>query len=191
MSMQVKDLMLPLSEYAVVDEAATIHEALLALKASQQRLPRDRQPHRAVLVRDQAGAVVGKLHHFAFLRALLPERRPITERGALDRAGVSDELLRSSMDTLDFLTSDLVDVCQRARNVVVRDVYTPATASIDESASLVDAIAAFLARQTLSLLVLQRGRTVGILRLSDLFDELARQVLLDECTDRPTTDETA
>jgi len=63
----------------------------------------------------------------------------------------------------------------------VRDVCTPATAGIDAQASLADAGAAFVRHQTLSLLVQRGGRTVGILRLSDLFDELARQIRRNAC----------
>lgn len=180
MGKTVKDVMLPLSEYAVVDEDATILDALKALKESQGLLPPERQPHRAVLVRDRTGAIVGKLHHFAFLRALVAEREPLAGRGLLDRAGVDDNLLASSMQTLDLLAGDLVDVRERARNVVVRDVYTPATQGISENASLADATAAFLSHLTLSLLVQRSGVTVGILRLSDLFDEFARQIMADE-----------
>ncbi len=181
MAKTVKEVMLSLSEYAVVGEDATILDALKALKESQDKLPPGRQPHRAVLVRDLGGRIIGKLHHFAFLRALVAERKPMIEREVFDRAGVSDDLLASSMQTLDFLTSDLVDVCERSRNVAVRDVYTPATQGIGEDASLADAVSAFLAHQTLSLLVRRAGETVGILRLSDLFDELARQIMQDDC----------
>ncbi len=181
MAKTVKEVMLSLSEYAVVGEDATILDALRALKQSQDKLPPGRQPHRAVLVRDLGGRIIGKLHHFAFLRALVAERKPMIEKEVFDRAGVSDDLLASSMQTLDFLTSDLVDVCERSRNVAVRDVYTPATQGIGEDASLADAVSAFLSHQTLSLLVRRAGETVGILRLSDLFDELARQIMQDDC----------
>jgi CBS domain containing-hemolysin-like protein len=181
MAKTVKDLMLPLSEYAVIDEDATILDALRELEASQAKLPPDRQPHRGVLVRDQAGKIIGKLHHFAFLRALAPERKRRVDRSMLDRAGVDDDLLQQSIQTLDFLTSDLVNVCVRARRVLVRDACTPATASIDESANLLDAVGMFLSHQTLSLLVRRSGETVGILRLSDLFDELARKIMHDDC----------
>jgi hypothetical protein len=177
----VKDVMLPLSEYAVVDDDATILDALKVLKASQQKLPPDRQPHRAVLVRNRTGAIIGKLHHFAFLRALVAEREPMIERNVFDRAGVDDSLLASSMRTLDLLTGDFVDVCERAKSVVVGDVCTPAEQGISEDASLADATAAFLESHTLSLLVRRAGVVVGILRLSDLFDEFARQIMQDKC----------
>jgi signal-transduction protein with cAMP-binding, CBS, and nucleotidyltransferase domain len=63
----------------------------------------------------------------------------------------------------------------------VRDVYTPDIATIDEEATLPDAAVAFLAQQAQSLLVRRGQQTVGILRLSDLFDELARQIRQDDC----------
>jgi len=177
MSKRVKDLMLSLSEYAVVDEDATILDALRALAESQAKVPPGKQPHRAILVRDRRGEIVGKLHHFAFLRALAPARKPMVASDILERAGVGDDLRDASMRMRDRLTGDLVDVCARARHVAARDVCTPATVGIDEDAPLSDAISMFLDHQPLSLLVHRDGRTVGILRLSDLFDELSRQMM--------------
>ena len=181
MTKRVKDLMLSLSEYALVDEDATILDALRALAESQAKVPPGKQPHRAILVRDRRREIVGKLHYFAFLRALTPAREPMVTREILERAGLADDVRDASMRMLDLLTGDLVDVFERARNVAVRDVYTPATLGIDEDASLFAAISMFLDHHTLSLLVRRDGRTVGILRLSDLFDELSRQMMQEEC----------
>jgi len=181
MPQKVKEIMLPLDEYAVVDEYVTILDALQALDDAQTNLPADRQPHRAVLVRDSGGRIVGKLHHFAFLRALIPKREALVEQNVLDRAGVDDDLLQASMRTFDLLTGDCVNVCERARTVLVRHVYSSTKNGIDEEAALTDAIAAFLNQQTLSLLVLRSGEPVGVLRLSDLFDELAREMKREEC----------
>ncbi len=177
MGKRVKEIMLRLEDYAVVGEDRTILDALRALEKSQEKLPPDRQPHRAILVTDSRGQIVGKLHYFAFLRALVPERKSFGAEGILDRAGVGDDLRESSRKMLELMTGDLVDVCERARKVMVRDVYTTATVSIDEEAPLSAAVSTFLSHQTLSLLVTREGRTVGILRLSDLFEELARQIM--------------
>ncbi len=177
MAERVEDLMIPLAEYAVVDEDATILDALHALEAAQEHLPPGRQPHRAILVRNGRGRIVGKLHYFAFLRALLPDRKAATAQAVLDRAGVGDDLRDTSWRTLDLLTADFVDVCERARNVAVKDVCMSATASIEAKAPLSAAIMAFLMHQTLSLLVTHDRETVGLLRLSDFFDELALQIM--------------
>ena len=86
---------------------------------------------------------------------------------------------------VSWLTAEMVNICERARSVKVSEVCSAATVSIDENARLAEAIPAFLAHQTLSLLVTRRGRTVGVLRLSDFFDELARQIMRGECPDEP------
>ena len=52
-SIKVKHLMVPLDEYATVDENATLNEAVLALEESQKRFRQDRYKHRAVLVFDK------------------------------------------------------------------------------------------------------------------------------------------
>jgi CBS domain containing-hemolysin-like protein len=169
--------MLPLSDYAVASADATVHDALEALQLALSRLPPDRQPHRAVLVRSGRGEIIGKIHYFAFLRAMLPDPRPRENREVLERAGVSDDVRDSYRHMLDMLLGDLVDFGERARRTIVRDIYAPATINIQEDATIYDAILRFLNHQTLSLLVRRGDETVGILRLSDLFEEISRQVL--------------
>ena len=178
-SKRVKDIMLPLSDYAVVSETATLEDALLALEQSQAKLEAGRHPHRAVLVRDGSGTIIGKLGHLAFLKALIPDPEDWRDDEVLTRAGVSDDMLAASAVNLSFFSAEAFDAGRRAHYVRVADVSVPAETAIDEDASLMDAAQAFIERQTLSLLVCRRGTseaTVGILRLSDLFDELVRQI---------------
>ena len=77
----VLDIMLPLNEYAVVSIDATLYDAFISLKEAQKKLPKGRQPHRAVLVVDNKGKIVGKLGHLGFLRALEPRYKNL---GQLD-----------------------------------------------------------------------------------------------------------
>ncbi len=70
---KVKDIMLPLDEYAIVSENATLYDAFKALKDSQDKLDPGRQPHRAVLVVNKKNKVLGKVGHLAFLKALEPK----------------------------------------------------------------------------------------------------------------------
>jgi predicted transcriptional regulator len=182
MSKKVKDLMVPLAEYPVVDEDTTLQDALTALDKSQANVQPGQGRHRAILVRDRRGEIKGKIHYFAFLRALVPERKAMGEQALMDRAGVWDDMRDSSMRMLDLLTGDLMNVCERARNVVARDICSPTTTPIEEEAPLSEAIPAFLKAQSQSLLVTRRGITVGVLRLSDLFDELSGQIKRGDCT---------
>ena len=49
----VKDLMVPLSEYATVPEGSTLFEAVLALEKAQEEYDRTKYRHRAVLILDK------------------------------------------------------------------------------------------------------------------------------------------
>jgi sodium-dependent dicarboxylate transporter 2/3/5 len=57
-NIMVKDLMVPLAEYATVDEEASLFEAVCALEQAQQTFDREKYRHRAVLVLSKTGEVV-------------------------------------------------------------------------------------------------------------------------------------
>lgn len=178
---RVDSIMLSLSEYAVVGPDATLAEAIEVLERSRVGLEPGRQAHRAVLVQDRGGAIVGKLGHLSFLRALLPERCSLQSSEVLDRAGVSDDMKQSTAGTFDLLQDEFANPCQRARSVRVGDVCAPAAFTVARDASLLEAVRVFLAHQTLSLLVTDGAATVGILRLVDLYDAIAGAVTQDAC----------
>ena len=71
----VSELMVPLSEYATVPEGATLYEAVSALELAQEKFEdtHTRYRHRAVLVLDKKGKVIGKVSQMDVLRALEPE----------------------------------------------------------------------------------------------------------------------
>lgn len=167
---QVKDLMLPLKEYAVVDEDATLHDAVVALDLAQ---PENRQPHRAVLAVDKQGKVVGKLGHLAFLKALEPGYNDLGDLGILARAGVSPSFIDSMMHNLNVWHEDLPTLYNRAREIRVKDVMHPVKESVEEDAPLSEGIHKLILWQTLSLLVTRKGEVTGVLRLSDVYDEIA------------------
>nr|MBN2277311.1 CBS domain-containing protein [candidate division Zixibacteria bacterium] len=172
---RVKDLMVPLNEYATVSEDTTLLETIGKFEEAQRKRDRRRQPFRAVLVLDKEGRVVGKLGQLAFLKALEPERTVLGDMGKLAVAGVSAEFINSMMSHFRFFQDNLTDLCSRARYLKVKDVMHPVTECIDENASMGEAITKMVAWQTLSILVCrgQNREVVGLLRLSDLCQEVA------------------
>jgi len=168
--------MLPLSEYAVVPEDATIMEALEILEASQKSLPPGRQPHRAVLVRGRNGKIVGKLGQLGFLKSLEPRYNALGDIETLSRAGLSSEFISSMMENMRFWRDDITDVCARARTTRIADAMHPVTENIDENAYIVEAVHMLVMWQTLSILVTRNGEVVGILRLSDVFGEISHYI---------------
>ncbi|MFH1862335.1 MAG: CBS domain-containing protein [bacterium] len=166
---QVKEIMLPLDDYAVVSENATMMDALEALEAAQKKLPPGRQPHRAILVVNADGHIIGKVGHLAFLRGLEPKYGKIGDLGILSQVGLSSDFINSMMDNLNLWKESFADYVARAKTTKVKDIMHSVEESISEEAPFSEAIHKIIMYQTLSLLVTRKDKVVGILRLSDLF----------------------
>jgi CBS domain-containing protein len=165
--------MLPLSEYVVITEETTLKDALVSLRDSQASLPEGRSPHRAVLVADANGAIVGKLGQHEFLEALEPKYKVLGDVQRLAQTGLGEAFVSSVMENYRFWQDDLDVVSRRASNIRVRDVMGSAEVRIDEGASVTEAIHMFVMARAQSILVTNGTSVVGILRLSDLFAEIS------------------
>jgi len=182
----VKELMIPLADYAVVPSGASLVDAVSKLKAVERRLQPDRQPARAVLVVDSEGNVIGQLGHLEILQALESKYGLLGDLSVLSKAGVSEKLLGSLIQNLSFWRGDLEDVCRRARWTKVSELMRPISESITEDAPLSEAIHRIVMCQSLRLLVTRGGRVVGVLRLADLFEAVSDILEADEDRDTRT-----
>ena len=170
---KVKDLMLPLSEYATILGERTIQDALKALDKAQLGLTNDRHYHRAVLVLDENREVVGKLSHWAILRKLEPKFLNTDDLSALSRANFTADYISDLEESLTGFLGSLQALCKRASRIKAKDAMVPVGESIDENESLVFAIHQFVVSHAQSILVTRKGKIVGTLRLSDAFEEVA------------------
>lgn len=167
----VKDIMVPLSEYATVFEDASMIEAVVALEEAQKNYSRTQYTHRAVLVQDDQGRVVGKLSQMDVLRGLEPKYKNVAEARGVSHSGFSVEFLRSIMESQSLWVDPLADICRKAAAVKVKGImYTPEEGDyVKEDATLAEAIHQLIMGRHQSLLVTRNGEVVGILRLSDAF----------------------
>jgi hypothetical protein len=149
------------------------------------KLPKDRQHNRAVLVKDKTGKIIGKLGHLGFLKTLEPKYNAFGNVEQLSRAGVNPEFLEMMMDNLRFWQDNMDIIYRRARSVRVREVMKPVTENIGENSTLAEAIHHIIMLQVLSLTVTRGEEVVGILRLSDLFDEVSQAIRKPNSTDNP------
>lgn len=170
--MIVKDLMVPLEEYATVSEDATIFEAVIALEKAQEEidLTKYKFKHRAVLVLDKNNKVVGKLSQFDALRALEPKYTGMGDLRSMSRTGFSPEFLKAMVDDHALWDEPPEDLCRKAMNRKVRDfMHTPTEGEyIKEDAHMREAVHLLVMGQHHSLLVTRDGEIVGILRLVDV-----------------------
>ena len=171
-----RDLMVLLDEYPVVDDSATVLEAVVKLEQSRRRMGAGRQPFQAVLVADSSGRIIGKLGQLALLKALLPSRRIFLDQDTLDKAGVSDTIIETALDHMRSFQYEFSEMCQGAAALPVRKVMHPVVEHIHVDASIRDVIDKMVAWQTLSVLVTENDRPVGLVRLSDLCDAVITEM---------------
>ncbi len=172
--MKVKDLMVPLAEYATVPEDATLFDAVMALEEAQSKFDRSRERHRGILVLDKTGHVVGKLSQLDVLKGLEPQYDKIGDFRGSSRLGFSPEFIRSLLKNYGLWDKPLRDICRKAAQIKVKDIfYTPGKAEyVREEDSLNHAIHQLIVGHHQSLLVTRGNEIVGILRLSDVFREI-------------------
>ena len=179
----VKDLMVPLDEYATVQENATLSEAVLALEQAQEKHQQLPYKHRAVLVLNAKKRVVGKLSQLDIIRALEPKYGDMGDINSLSRFGLSRQFISSIMKHNYLWEKPLNDICKKAADTKVKDfMHKPAEGEyISEDASLEMACHQLVLGHHQSLLVTKGDEILGILRLTDVFNAIF-QIMKTTCS---------
>ncbi len=175
---RIKELMVPVAQYATIDEDATLYDAVVALEEAQNRYDQSKYVHRALLVFGKNKRIVGKLSQLDMIRGLEPKYDQIVDSSQLSRFGMTKSYLESILKGHELWQKPLSDLCRKAGNIKVKDIMHKPTESehIDEDATLDRATHVFIAGCHQSLLVTRNGEIVGILRLTDLFDKVSAMV---------------
>jgi CBS domain-containing protein len=168
---KVKDLMVPISEYATVSEGATLYEAIQALEKAQEVFEYSKYAHRAVLVLNQDEQVIGKLSQLDVLRALAPDDPNIESIAGLSQFGFSSKFIRALLTDRRLQGAPLRNLCINAAQRRVEEFMQAPTEGeyVDASAPLDTAVHQLVQGSHLSLLVTQEKKIIGILRLTDVF----------------------
>ncbi len=174
----VKELMVPIEEYATVPQEANLYETVLALEKAQMSYDPSKHKHRAILVLDSGKKVVGKLDMLDILMSLEPKYAKLEADGALSQSGYSPEFIKSILKDNVFWSEPLQFICSRAFKLNVSDfMQAPADGVyIKETARLDEAIHQMVVCRYQSLLVTIDEKVVGILRLSDVFTKICDKI---------------
>jgi len=167
----VKELMVPLSEYATVPEGSSLFDAALALEKAQEEFDHTKYRHRGVLILDKGKRVIGKLGQLDVLRALEPKNDELSDVNELSQYGFSSNFIRNVRTQERLKASPLKDICSKAAKLKVEDfMQAPSEGEfIDQEASLEIAVLQLVMGHHLALLVTRMKKIVGILRLTDVF----------------------
>ena len=173
---KVTEVMIPLSEYAVVNEDESLKDAIKILFETQKEISCTEYKHRAVLVRNAAKRIVGKVGPLDLLRALEPKYSKIgrpeqLSKIGLSRFGLSNEFLNSMVEHYNLWDEKCDVLVRKASKLKVKDImYTPGEGEyVNDDTPVSEAIHQFILGHHQSLLVLKKKRVIGVLRLTDVF----------------------
>jgi CBS domain-containing protein len=176
-TIKVKEVMVPIQDYATVSESATIFDAVLALEKAQAEFDQSRYRHRAILVFNDKKKIVGKISQLDLLKALEPKYGKMLDAKALSRTGYSADYIES-FSYKGFWTKPLDDICRKSSGMEVGSfMYTPKEGEyIREDAELNEAVHKLIIGKHHSLLVTRGEDIVGVLRLTDVFKLVCERI---------------
>ena len=203
-TLKARDLMVPLDQCPRVSEEAVLKDAVLALEATRLRGdPWDYRP-RVVLIQDKNNNIVGVVRQFEILKALEPKYDELlTSLGAkyssaiemletkvsnLDHMkilfclGLNSEFVKSSLKEFHLWEEALGEMSRRASSLKVTKIMSALTEQdlIEQDAPLSEAVHRMLLGNLLSLVVVEDGRSLGIVRMIDIFNEACSAIELSE-----------
>lgn len=171
--------MIPISEYATVQIGTTMLDALHALERAQKEYKESKYHHRAILVLDGNGRVVGKISQLRILRAITPELDFDSKNEELQKYKFSDTFITSLREQyrVKGKTINKETLLNAAAKKVEEFMQKPTPGEfVSEDASLDTAIQKLVAETHLGLLVTRDGEIVGILRISDVFQAVYQEM---------------
>ena len=149
---KVKDLMVPVGEYPVISDRATVAEAIDTLSSCFHEKDGTWYGFQSLLVLDKKGNLTGILT----LRGLLK---------AFKIQAVYDHLLKGDPSGIMFIKSFGTDM-----SITVRDIMRPIKlVTVQENSNILEAVQIVCRKKVNSLPVMAGQKLVGIVRTLDLF----------------------
>ncbi len=174
-----KDLMVPISEYATVEIGTPLIEAVQALEKAQGRYTESKYQHRAVLVMDKCGNVVGKITQLRALKAIEPKFDYINEIAEIKKFSFSEDYLvelRSAYRTKgEIINKKTLTTASQKKVEEFMQTHSPGE-YISEDGNLDQAIHKLVSGRHLSLLVTKDDKITGILRVADVFSAVFGEI---------------
>jgi CBS domain-containing protein len=168
---KVKDLLVPLNEYATTTEDKSLRDAVPVLRQLYCEVEEGRctqAGHRNILVLDDSGNLVGILSFRSILAVLIPEvAGGISAR--LEALGVSIAFAQANSPNLDEARATFRARVIRNAETKVKDVMLKVRGTIDVNADLMDAIKLMYRNKITVIPVYDGEKLIGVLRESDLF----------------------
>jgi len=168
---KVKDDMIPIDKYAVIDPDATLAQAVVSLRGSycsvETGFCTETGP-RAILVVDSTGTLVGVIDFKTLLKVLIPEvHGKLSAR--LEALGVSIAFAEAGSGELDEIHDSLAARVRKNAQVKAKEIMLKNVAHTNVDDMLLDAMKLMFRKKLIMLPVYDDSKLVGVVRDADLF----------------------
>lgn len=170
----VRDIMISIDDYPTLRQDATLYDALNVLDQARVKSTENEEPFKAVLVKDINGRIIGKAGLLSLIMAM---NSCLINKNIKSKYNVSNEEIDAVRDQMDFWKDNLRELSFDAETIMIKDIMQPVENCIDINAKVDDAINKLSIYNTISILVIDGTKIVGIIRLSDIFNEFKSFVL--------------
>lgn len=179
----VKDLMVPISDYATVHEDASMAEAIRALENEKKRYGDAPYRHQSLVVIDSNQHVVGRLSQVDMMHALEPGYKAVGESSWIGLSRLSKKMLATMREEFQLWEQPLEVMCRAICDAKVKDYMQEPTEGefVSETDTLNIAAHRIVMGRHHSLLVTRGSVIVGILRSTDVFNALYDMLGACEC----------
>jgi len=180
---QVKELMVPISDYASIHQDASMAEAFRAIESEKKRYGESPYRHQSIVVIDDNRHVVGRLSQVDIMRALEPRYSKLGDARWIGRSVLSKEVLTTLRESFQLWEQPLEAMCRTMGDAKVKEFMQEPTEGefVSETDTFNVAIHRIVMGRHHSLLVTQGREIVGILRSTDLFNALYDMMAAAEC----------
>lgn len=169
----VRDILVPVAEFPRIAHSASLKEAYAMLHRQHAS---GGWRYRHILVFDATGKVVGILSLVDLLRALMPDyiRATLSQHAVVGTGTLS---VGSSLSML--WQESFADQCRQMDHVAVASQMTPVRHTVKTGDPITLAAYLMIAHNEHMLPVLEAGGVVGVVRIVDVFNQAATEVLRD------------
>jgi len=172
---QVREVMIPISNYVTVKKEDNLFEVLQALEEARQS--QAERAHRDAIVVDEKGGFIGKVTMIDIFRALEPSYRNVKSK--VQSGTLTSSFVKNAMKQFNLWLEPEKSICERGSGEKVADVmHVPKDIEyLEESNTLEKALNLYVMGVHQPLIVKKGDQVTGILRFGDVFEVVRSQLL--------------
>ena len=164
----IKELMTPIDQYTTISDDASLKDAFMALEGAlrgEQQADSSHPRDFAVMVLDKNRQVIGRLVVWDVLKGL--ETQTVTRVDSM-----------AMIEGYSTWEQPLANLATKARYIKVRNLVKALDKReyVSEDANLDEALRKLVGNRFLSLIVTSKGKTIGVLRVVDVFSKVCERL---------------